>query len=42
MASTAPSTLPHAVIITTGSVASSWRTRASSSNPSRPDVVSRA
>jgi len=42
MASTAPWTLPYAVMTTIGSVASSARTRASTSSPSFPDVVSRA
>ena len=41
IASTATSTLPHAVMTTTGSVGSSaWR-RVSRSRPSRPEVVSR-
>ena len=41
MASTARSTLPHAVITTTGSVRSKAESRARRSIPSRPDVVSR-
>ena len=41
IASTASSTLPQAVITTTGRVASRARIRASRSRPSRPEVVSR-
>ena len=41
MASTATSTVPHAVITTTGTVESSARMRASRSRPSWPEVVSR-
>ncbi len=41
IASTASSTLPQAVITTTGSVASIAWSLASRSSPSRPEVVSR-
>jgi hypothetical protein len=41
MASTAPATLLHPVITSTGSVGSSAFIRSSSSKPSWPDVVSR-
>ena len=41
IASTATSTLPHAVITTTGSVESTALIRVSRSSPSWPDVVSR-
>jgi hypothetical protein len=42
MASTATSTLPHAVMTTTGSVGSMPWIRESRLSPSSPDVVSRA
>jgi hypothetical protein len=41
MASTAPATLLHPVITSTGNVGSTARIRSRSSKPSAPDVVSR-